>query len=401
MNLTKDEIREGLSKMAVEMVAKYDKTLLQWCTGTGKTLAAIRCQESLGSKRTLVLVAEVAHKGNWEDEYRKHGYEHLLESTELVCYASLKTLKGREYDFVIFDEAHHVTTEMRLEFTQLVRFKKSLLLTATFSDKSKRQFIDVFGTFQTHNYPLHKAIEDGVLPKPRVILWELELDKVNRERVLYRSRGSKKKKITVEVEFEGRWKYLKKADYPDIDLYCNMTEQQRYDDINQQIEYMRKKGLRNDILKNLYMSRKRLIGSLKTQYLLQLKRLLYAKRYIMFTSTVEQAKQLSKNAIHSKLKNPLEVLTDFNERRRNHLVAVGMLQEGVNLTNIGVGIIGQLDADERGFVQKFGRVLRSETPICFILYFKDTQDVEYVGNVLDNIEDEYLEVISSLDEIRL
>ena len=67
-----------------------------------------------------------------------------------------------------------------------------------------------------------------------------------------------------------------------------------------------------------------------------------------------------------------------------------MLQEGQNLTNIQAGIIVQLDGEERGFIQKFGRSLRATDPIQYILYYRGTRDEEYLQKALEGIDKEYI-----------
>lgn len=67
-----------------------------------------------------------------------------------------------------------------------------------------------------------------------------------------------------------------------------------------------------------------------------------------------------------------------------------MLQEGMNLTDIQVGIIIQLDGEERAFIQKFGRALRAESPEQYIIYYKGTRDEEYLKNAIENIDAKYI-----------
>ena len=78
-----------------------------------------------------------------------------------------------------------------------------------------------------------------------------------------------------------------------------------------------------------------------------------------------------------------------------------MLQEGQNLTNIEVGIIVQLDGQERAFIQKFGRSLRAEDPIQFIFYYENTRDTKYLQNVLEGVDRKYITRIDRLEDLEL
>lgn len=122
----------------------------------------------------------------------------------------------------------------------------------------------------------------------------------------------------------------------------------------------------------------------------------------MFCTSIEQAEQLGgQNAIHSKRADSLQIIEDFNRKRINNLFAVGMLQEGQNLTDIEVGIIVQLDGQERAFIQKFGRSLRAEDPIQFIFYYENTRDTEYLRNVLEGVNKKYITKIYKLEDLEL
>lgn len=69
-----------------------------------------------------------------------------------------------------------------------------------------------------------------------------------------------------------------------------------------------------------------------------------------------------------------------------------------NLPDIEKGMIIQLDGNERGFCQKLGRVLRSEEPEIYILYFRQTRDEEYLKKALEGIDKDYINELD-YDEI--
>jgi superfamily II DNA or RNA helicase len=80
-----------------------------------------------------------------------------------------------------------------------------------------------------------------------------------------------------------------------------------------------------------------------------------------------------------------------------------MITEGMNLTDINMGIIVQLDGKERLFIQKFGRSMRANDPVSVIFYYKNTQDETYLKHALENIEDKYIRYITpeQLNTIKL
>ena len=204
--------------------------------------------------------------------------------------------------------------------------------------------------------------------------------------------------------WSNRWKYMRnRKAYLGYVLKFSCTQKEKYEYINEQFDYWKRQYFRNQgniRLKNMWLQwgtkRKRFLGELKTREAEELcvKLNKEGKRFICFCSSIIQAEFLGgENCIHSKKKDVEGVISAFNSGKTNSIFAVGMLQEGQNLTNIQAGIIVQLDGEERGFIQKFGRSLRAEDPVQYILYYKNTRDEEYLQKALENINKDYVQEI--------
>ena len=81
---------------------------------------------------------------------------------------------------------------------------------------------------------------------------------------------------------------------------------------------------------------------------------------------------------------------DFLSKKIDNLYCVNMLQEGANLTDIEVAVLGQLDSSKRAFIQKIGRSLRSRYPEIYIFFFEGTKDEEYLNKAIKHIGEEYI-----------
>lgn len=403
--------REELQSQSLEMIKNHDRIALQWCTGLGKTKATIEVANYLAKQKdefkVLLVVAEVAHKSNWEGEFTKWNY--AVPKTVVECYASLKKYMDTKWDLIIFDEAHHLGSDLRIDVLSSINAKNVILLSATLPDQTMQSITDIFGEFAVSKVTLKQAIEWEALPKPKVILIPLTLNNVYSNCIIIEEWGKKEKRVTIKCKYHERWEYLRnKVKYPNVTLEIACTQQQKYDYLSEQFEYWRTQFMRTrqEFTKNKWLQigskRKRFLGECKTD---ATKLLLYKikdKRFICFCSSIEQAELLGgKNAIHSKKEGSLDIIDDFNNKKIDSLFAVGMLQEGQNLTDIEAGIIVQLDGQERAFVQKFGRSLRAKDPIQFILYHKDTRDVDYLGNVIEGINEDYIIKIESLTDFTL
>lgn len=408
--------REELQIQSLSLIKQSNRVALQWCTGLGKSKMAIDMANYLADKEfngdkepfnVLLVVAETAHKSNWKIEFDRWGLK--IDNVVMECYASLKKYRNSYWDLVIFDESHHLGSDLRMDVLTELHAKNIILLSATLSDQVMQAVTGVFGEFVTSKVTLKEAIEWRILPAPKVYLIPLTLDNIYPNCTIIEEWGKKEKRVTYKCRFHERWEYFKnKNKYPNVTLEISCTQQQKYDYLSNQFEYWRSQFFitGQEFIKNKWLQvgskRKRFLGELKTDAVRLLLYKIQNKRFICFCTSTEQAELLGgRNAIHSKKDNSLDIIDDFNTKKIDNLFAVGMLQEGQNLTDIEAGVIVQLDGQERAFVQKFGRSLRATDPIQFIFYYKDTRDTEYLENVLEGINEEYITEVDNLIDLEL
>ena len=408
--------REELQIQSLSLIKQSNRVALQWCTGLGKSKMAIDMANYLADKEfkeheepfnVLLVVAETAHKSNWKIEFDRWG----LKTNNIVmeCYASLKKYRNSYWDLVIFDEAHHLGSDLRMDVLTELHAQNIILLSATLPDQVMQAVTEVFGEFVTSKVTLKEAIEWGILPQPKVYLIPLTLDSTYPNCTIIEEWGKKEKRVTYKCKFHERWEYIRnKNKYPNVTLEITCTQQQKYDYLSDQFEYWRSQFFktRQEFIKNKWLQvgskRKRFLGESKTDAVRLLLHKIRDKRFICFCTSIEQAELLGgKNAIHSKKDNSFDIIDDFNTKKIDNLFAVGMLQEGQNLTDIEAGVIVQLDGQERAFVQKFGRSLRATDPVQFIFYYKNTRDTEYLENVLEGINEEYITEVDNLIDLEL
>lgn len=405
--------RGDLQQDAIRLIRRNPRVALLWATGLGKSRVAIEMANYLQSRKkerelkVLLVVAETAHKSNWEVELAKWKFK--SNNINIECYASLAKYRNTYWDLIIFDEAHHLGTDLKMDILSSMPVDNVILLSATLPESVIQALTRIFGEFLVSKIPLKKALEWKMLPEPKVYLIPLSLNKEHYTCTIVEEWGKKEDRVTYECLFQDRWMYLRnKNKYPNATLVIHCSEQQKYDYLSNQFEYWKNLFLsrRQEFIKNKWLQtgskRKRFLGELKTDVVRSLLCKVSNKRLICFCTSIEQAEQLGgQNAIHSKRVDSLQIIEDFNRKRINNLFAVGMLQEGQNLTDIEVGIIVQLDGQERAFIQKFGRSLRAEDPIQFIFYYENTRDTEYLRNVLEGVNKKYITKIYKLEDLEL
>lgn len=392
--MTRDELQQQVAEWSVEV----DRIMLAWPTSVGKSRGFIAIQEKLQPKSTYIVVSELAHIENWEEEYRKHGKEDLLAKTTIFCYASLKKYVDTKVDLIGLDEVHH-SSQLRLEYLKRIKTSKIVAMSATTNFDVSYALKHAFGTFRESVIPLSFAIEQGWIRKPQIVLIPLTLQSDERTEVYTIER--KPVKRTVNCTFPERFKYLK---IPNAKINIACTEYEKYVMYDELVQYYSRKYKESDysdeklgfMLKRAGLNRKKYLSTLKTSYIQNFLKSeeLNGRRFICFCGSIEQAETLSDNVIHSKISHPERVLAKFKEGEINELFAVNMLKEGVNIPNIHACIITQLDSEERDFVQKAGRALRNpDDPTVYVFFFRDTRDEEYLRVAVKTLDSKYIQWI--------
>ena len=392
--------RDDLERAAKAALKSYNNIAIQAATGVGKSkLALDLCRDMVEPGEqlpsVLLVVAEIAHIQNWKDEIDKWSYNGPIF---ICCYASLKKYRNTEWDVVIFDEAHHLGSELRLDIFSTITAAHMLFLSATL----KQSLLDTLelhcGPIKVIKMGLQDAFNANILPEPKINLIPLTLDNKTVNHFIVEEWGNKARRVSIKCAYKDRWLYKRnKSRYPNVELIISCTQQQKYDYITEQFNYYKKRYMscRNEAIKNKWLQwgsrRKIFLGLEKTAIAAQLLQKIGDKRLICFCTNIAQADMLSQEtSVHSQKKDSLNIIQKFNNGEINSLYAVGMLQEGVNLTGIEAGIIIQLDGEERAFIQKFGRTLRADSPEQYIIYFRATRDEEYLQNALESIDKNYI-----------
>jgi superfamily II DNA or RNA helicase len=163
-----NSIKTQLQQKEFNILKGRQRVLLQWATGCGKSKMAIDLINYTAGMlpfdhtyKILFVVAEKAHINNWKQEWKKW---HISSKaiTKIVCYNSLHKV-DKEYDVIVFDEAHHMFTEKRLGIIETLKASYIYLLSATLSANKKAKAESIFGKFTTSTITLNGAIQNSYL----------------------------------------------------------------------------------------------------------------------------------------------------------------------------------------------------------------------------------------------
>lgn len=367
-------------------------------TGFGKSKMALdimhlRCK---AGDRILVVVPKNVLKDNWKEEFKKWGYEDYLPYTTFVTYVSFPKV-ANEYQLVIFDEVHHLTERCQDSLDTFI-IHNTVMLSATVGRELRYNLAAYFPNLYIYKVRTREAIDEDILPDPRVYLIPMTLDntKVNCEIIKNKSKGN-----PIIVPYSQRWSY-KGVKSRKIIIKC--TQQEYYNDISNLISYYKNKMFM-EIFKNRYLhtsgDRLKWLSNQKTAFVHTLLDHLNGERTLTFCNSIEQTEELGKYCINSKNKNSDEVLSKFNSGKIDHITACAMLDEGVNLSNCRIGVYANLNSSVRMIKQRLGRLLRHKDPIIIIPYFTNTRDEEIVKKMCADYNEELVSTITNINNIQL
>lgn len=389
--------RETTEKEVLEI--KNNNILLEFPTGFGKTKIAIGRAKALKCKDILIVVYRNVHKSTWAKEIQTW-WKGCDARITMTTYSSLHKYGGK-YDMCIFDECHHLSERCR-ELVKSIDARYVTLLSATVTFKLKNEFCLLFPQLYISRISLRQAIDDHVLPDPRVFLIPMEISNTEEMRFLWKNKSGKGQ--TRYVKWQDRWDYANDTIHP---IVVTCTNKQYLGYLNSQIDYWRSRYMRSssEPLKNKWLRlcnvRLRWLSDLKTPYVKKLLGFLDDKRTITFCSSVSQTVKLGKYCINSKNTSSPDILQNFNMGQINHITACNILNEGVNITNCQIGIYANLNNSDIIVRQRTGRLLRHPKPVIVIPYFKETRDEELVRKMLENYNKDLVTVINDFHDIKI
>lgn len=323
--------------------------------------------------------------------------ESYLPYVEFVTYVSFPKKAG-VWSMVIFDEVHYLSARCRDYLDDFI-MSYCFMLSATVGRELKKELKVLFPNLYTYKVSTKQAIQEEILPDPRVYLIPMTLDNT---RVRYQIVKNKSQKVELVIPYHRRFDYAKVKNRR-IVIEC--TQKQYYDDMSAMIAWYKNKMF-NEVFKNLFLrksgDRLKWLSEQKSEFVKTILASLTDQRTLTFCNGITQTEELGTYCVNSKnTKQSKENLEQFNDGLTDHITACNMLDEGVNLVNCRVGVYAVLNSSERMIKQKLGRLLRHPNPVIIIPYFKGTRDQELVEKMLEDYNPQLVTTITNLTELKL
>ena len=378
---------------------KNNAILCELPTSFGKSKIGIDLAMRNNPSNILIVVPRLVLIENWKQEFIKWGFEEYINKLTFSTYVGLNKHIDSIWDCVIFDEVQHLSARC-IEFVSTMIIQKAILLSATVSKDMKWNLKELFHDLYIYTVKMKDAIDNDILPDPRVFLIPLSLDNTKSVHTIIEH---PKAKIIKECLYKDRWQYIKDKG---IQVHIKCTEVQYILDLDNKIEFWKRRYMqsRNEGIKAkwLFLAGQRLkfLSSIKNPLILTLLEKLKNQRVLTFCSSIEQTETLGKNCINSKNKDASTILNKFNNKRIKHITACNMLNEGMNLVDCRVGLYANLNSSDIIIKQRLGRILRHKDPIIIIPYYRNTREEELVDKMLEDYNPELVKTIE-INEFKL
>ena len=383
--------REELTQEFLSSTTK--NFVLQLPTSYGKSKLALQKVNTWYNKdcKILIVIPRVVLIKGWEDEIKKWSYNHLLPNVTFTTYVSLHKHCDEYWDAVIFDEGHHTSEKCR-ETMSALRFKHFIVLSATL----KKEHLDFFRRYEVKIFhvKVKDAIENEILPDPKIILIPLALDNRRNDYAIAKNFKKGVNASPLTIDYSSKWKYRTYKG----PLLIRCTQRQYYNDLSGLIDWYKERGKHNAIMKNMWLhkagERLKWLALQKETISKELLSALRNFRTLVFCPSIEDSIGIGSPCINSKVGT--ENLTRFNEKKIKHIAAVGMLDEGCNLTDCKVGIFKMINSSDRLNIQRQGRLLRHKSPVLIFPYFVDTREQEIIDEIIKDYNPELITKLNVL-----
>lgn len=369
-------------------------------TGGGKTYGAILCMKELSVKdKKLIIVPTIYLQEQWKAELTKHK---VVNWRVLVINTAIKF--NHITDLLVLDEIHRYASVEFGKIKELVTFnssKKVIGLTATLQRQDNRHFLLEEYCPVVYKVSVKEALKDNIIPE--FIVYNLPVKLSDQEKFEYKR---------LDKNF-GHFFGFFNNDFQEAMACLNSPSRRRAHSESTGVEektihlaainFAKAMRRRKDFLYKI---------PVKDDYVKEICDKFSDKKIITFSETIDTSKRLEKlisssKCYHSKLpvKKKIKVMEDYKNDRLLVLHTARALDEGMDVSNIDIGVIHSSTSTKRQAVQRTGRLLRKDgekIPIIINLYVGDvegkpTQDKKWLIKRLEGMPNVYW--INSIDEI--
>jgi superfamily II DNA or RNA helicase len=293
------------------------------CPRFGKIRTSIHALNEIKPKSILICYPDKKIEQSWKEDFEELNFDDSIVT--YTTHLSIKKHVDKSFDVVIIDEIH-LLSENQIEACQdLIENNRIVLgLTGTLSSWTQQNLEIQLGISVIANYPIEKAIEEGVIVDYEIRVIKVPLD----NKVLQDYKAGKK------------------------------TEKKQFDALTWVVNRMQSNGSDTMFMR---LARMRLIQSslAKTNATKALLNKYKDERVLVFCGVTKIADSLGIPSYHSK-SSEKEMFQKFAEGEGNHLAVVKIGNTGITYKPLNKVIINYFDSNAENLSQKIMRCMAME-----------------------------------------
>jgi superfamily II DNA or RNA helicase len=289
----------------------------------GKIRTTIHILNKLKPNTVLIAYPDSKIKQSWLDDFEALGYDN--PNITFTTHLSLKKYVDKLFDLVIVDEIHLLSEAQIDVCEELFEFNEKVLgLTGTLSKETKDNLYYYLKLSVVADYPLEKAIEEGIIVDYEITVVTTPLDNITKQQF-----GNKVK--TEKQQFDGyTW-------------VINKMQQERRDTMFLRLARMR-------IIQSS-LAKKNLTKKIIQKHL--------DERMLIFCGVTKMADDLGIPSYHSK-SSEKKLFEEFAEGKGNHMAVVKIGNTGVTYKPLNRVVINYFDSNSENLAQKIQRCTAME-----------------------------------------
>jgi superfamily II DNA or RNA helicase len=343
-------------------------------TGFGKSRCGILAIGKLlkEGERAIVLVPTTQLQAQFEEEFKKWGYENVLPQTTIMCYQSAHKLQDEHFDIVVCDEVHLGLSPVYRKFFENNTYTKLLCMTATIPEEE--EYKDYLFKIAPLRYfiSLDKCVSLGLVSPYTIICIPVQLSEDERKEYV------KANNVFVHAKY-------KLGQFNAFDNAKRIMSGNMAGDKGAAAMFYNSIKARKNVVQhavNKVIKASELISKHEED------KILVFSGTNEFTDTM--AHELGGESYHSNKgkKERVSVLDRFKSGENKILCSTKALNQGFDVPDASVGIIAGLDSKALPMIQRVGRLLRlnkDKTGKIYILYVQDSQEEKWLKSAIRNL----------------
>lgn len=303
---------------------KGEYGILHLCPRFGKIRTSINVLKEFPEHATvLIAYPDNKIKQSWLDDFEALGYDN--PNITFTTHLSLKKYADKLFDLIIIDEIH-LLSEAQIDVCQEL-FEdnhKVLGLTGTLSRETRDTLNDYLALRVVADYPLEKAIAEGIIVDYEITVVTTPLDNV------------------VKQQFGGKSR-TEKLQFDSYGWVINKMQQERRDTMFLRLARMR-------VIQSS-LAKKNLTKKIIQKHA--------DERMLIFCGVTKVADDLGIPSYHSK-SSEKKLFQEFAEGKGNHMAVVKIGNTGVTYKPLNRVVINYFDSNSENLAQKIQRCTAME-----------------------------------------